>query len=56
MTELISKEQIKRQAIDAANRGDEPTVCHYLPGSEMERIWKDAFYIRVSQLDGKVAA
>jgi hypothetical protein len=56
MTELISRARIQQQAIEAAERGDQPTDCPYVRHSEFERVWKDAFYIRVFQLSGEESA
>jgi len=48
--QIIPIDKIKNEAIAAAERGFGPGECPYLPGTDAERTWKDAFYIRVSQL------
>lgn len=48
--QVIPIEKIKTEAIAAAERGFGPGECRYVPGSDAERTWKDAFYVRVSQL------
>lgn len=54
---IIPIEQIKAHARAAAERGEKPNVCEYLKGSSEEYDWKDAFYVRWSQLmPVKVAA
>jgi hypothetical protein len=55
MSELIPRDTIKQDARAAAERGDPPTVCRYAKGTEAEYIWKDAYYVRVSQLQGVAA-
>lgn len=53
---VFSIERIKRQGREAAERGDLPTVCQYVRGTEPERVWKDAFYVRIYQLSGEQTA
>lgn len=49
--QIISLDTIKAQAYRAAENGKGPGACPYMPGSIYEEKWKDAFYVRVSQLD-----
>lgn len=56
MTELISKEKIQQQAIEAADRGDEPIVCQYLPETESSSIWRAAYFGRLYELSWEKTA
>lgn len=51
--QVFSVDEIKRKAHEAAERDEGPGACRYMPGSDAERIWKDAFYVRVYQLSGE---
>jgi len=39
---------IVREAVAAADAGKGPDACPYLPGSDAEITWKDAFYVRAA--------
>lgn len=52
--QIISRDSIKAQARRAAESGKGPESCPYMPGSIYEEKWKDAYYIRMSQLMGGV--
>lgn len=56
MSEVMSRDVIQRQAERAAEKGDGPESCPYMAGSEFERHWKDAYYVRVYQLSGEETA
>lgn len=48
--------EVKRNARAAAECGDLPSSCPYLPGSAEEYHWKDAYYIRMYELSGEESA
>lgn len=54
--ELISKEKIRQHAIEAADRGDEPTVCKYVPDTESWELWRDAYFGRINALSVESAS
>lgn len=54
--QIFNVEDIKRQARKAAERDEGPGACRYMPGSEAERIWKNAFYVKCYELSGEQTA
>jgi hypothetical protein len=53
MTSIIPIAEIKKHAREAAERGDLPTACPYIAGSDAEYQWKTEFYYQVMDLNGE---